>query len=230
MIDLHSHILPGIDDGSPNLETTRAMLLEMAAQGVQVVVATPHFYAFADRPDGFLERRSAALEKTAQLKEVNMTVLPGAEVAYFDGISHSELLPQLQLGSSGHVLIEMPFCPWTQRMIQEVCDVQPHTGLIPVLAHVNRYCRRNQLLGCIDMLLDSGVLFQCNAEAFLSPFSRRWALQQVKAGNIHFLGSDAHNLTIRAPKLKQAGAVIEKKLGKEVLENITAFSAEILKL
>lgn len=110
-------------------------------------------------------------------------------------------------------------------MIREVCDLQMQSGLTPVLAHVNRYCRRGQLLDFEGQLLDAGVLFQCNAEAFLKPFAHRWALKQLREGNIHFLGSDTHNMTTRPPKLQQAAQVIEKKLGTETLDRLTVFAA-----
>ena len=230
MIDLHSHILPGIDDGSKDLEMTRKLLEMLSAQGVTAVAATPHFYAASDLPNAFLERRAAAVQQLEALKGEYPKVIPGAEVAYFDGMRRSGILEQLQLGSSGMLLVEMPFCPWTSRMIREICDLQLQTGLIPVLAHVNRYRRSDQLPRHMDQLLKNGILFQCNAEAFLSVFSRGWALRLLEAGGIHFLGSDAHNLTSRPPKLQQAAQIITKKLGEAALEELTEFTARMLKV
>lgn len=230
MIDLHSHILPGIDDGSQDLDMTRRMLEEMSRQGVHAVAATPHFYASEDVPEAFLQRRAAALEQVSTLQGDHPQLIPGAEVAYFDGMGRSGILEQLQLGDSGLLLVEMPFCPWTQRMIQEICDLQLQTGLTPVLAHVNRYRRQDQLPRYMDLLLQNGILFQCNAEVFLSPLSRGWALKLLDAGCIHFLGSDAHNLTTRPPKLQQAAQVIARKLGAATLDGLTAFTADMLKI
>lgn len=230
MIDLHSHILPGIDDGSQNLEMTKRLLRALDRQGVQTVVATPHFYAVKDTPDAFLQRRQAAFAQISVLQDNYPLILPGAEVTYFDGMEHSGMLEQLQLGNSGLLLIEMPFCPWTQRMIRTICDLPLHTGLTPVLAHVNRYRDRDQLPRYCDALIASGALFQCNAEAFTSLFSCRWALKQLDAGYIHFLGSDTHNLTTRPPMLQQAAQVITRKRGANALERITSFTEEMLKL
>lgn len=229
MIDLHSHILPGIDDGSQNPEMTRRLLEEMTRQGVKTVVATPHFYAACDNPEAFLQRREDAMRQVAALQGKFPRIIPGAEVAYFDGMGNSDQLAQLQIGTSGLLLVEMPFCPWTERMILQITELQLQLGLIPVLAHVNRYRRKDQLLRHMDKLLDSGVLFQCNAEAFLSPFFRRWALKLLAAGKIHFLGSDTHNLTTRPPKLQQAARIITKKLGADALAGLTAFTADMLK-
>lgn len=230
MVDFHCHVLPGIDDGSPDLKTTQRMLRELSRQGVSVVAATPHFYATKDHPEAFLARRDAALEKVAALQMPQPVIIPGAEVAYFDGMGQSEKLTCLQLADSGMILIEMPFCTWTKRMAQEILDLQRNTGLTPVLAHVNRYRRRDQLPQFAEQLLSSGVLFQCNAEAFLSLFEMKWALKQLDSGCIHFIGSDAHNLVTRPPKLRQAVQVIERKCGADILKNLDAVAYQMLKI
>lgn len=229
MIDLHSHILPGIDDGSESLEMTHAMLELLQQQGVHTVVATPHFYAMKDTPDNFLRRRAQAAAQL-QAGENMPQILLGAEVAYFDGMSNSEALEKLRLGGTELLLVEMPFGTWTGRMVKEICQLPLQTGLRPVLAHVERYRKRDQLPKYRRQLLEQGILLQCNAEAFVDRSTRRWALGQLKQGNVHFLGSDAHNLTARPPKMDQATQIISKRLGSSVLEELTAFSKEMLQL
>lgn len=229
MIDLHSHILPGVDDGSESPEMSHAMLDLLQQQGVQVVVATPHFYATKDAPDKFLRRREEAAAQLQADRDMPGVIL-GAEVAYFDGMSNSLELTKLQLGNTKLLLVEMPFGAWSQRMIREVCQLPVQAGLRPVLAHVERYRKKDQLPKYKQQLLEQGVLFQCNAEAFVDLSTRRWALGQLKQGDIHFLGSDAHNLTGRPPKLDQAAQIITKKLGSGILEELTAFSKEMLNL
>lgn len=228
MIDMHSHILPGIDDGSQSVEESLALLTCLREQGVQTVVATPHFYADRDDPERFLSRREEARARLEWGEAELPRILLGAEVAYFDGMCHSAELTRLQVGNSGLLLVEMPFVAWTQRMITEVTQLPLLTGLTPVLAHVERYRRRDQLPKYRRQLLEQGILFQCNAEPFLSMKERRWVLSQLKKGCIHFLGSDAHNLTVRPPKMEQAAAVITQKLGKDALNRLTAFSQELL--
>lgn len=228
MVDLHSHILPGIDDGSANLEMTKAMLHDMYKQGVRTVAATPHFYANRDLPEAFLRRRDRAAAQVATLTENIPNIILGAEVAYFDGMSHSGILEKLQLGDSGLILIEMPFCPWSGRIIREVCQIRIETGLTPVLAHIDRY--RQQLRDCMPTLQDSGVLFQCNAEAFLSFWQRRWALKLLEQGYIHFLGTDAHNLTSRPPRLSEAYRVIHDRLGEDTWHLLHLSAKNLLSL
>lgn len=230
MIDLHSHILPGMDDGSESPEMSRAMLQSLARQGVEAVVATPHFYAHRDTPDSFLQRRAEAVEALAYGDGQTPKLLLGAEVSYFEGMSRSEDMKKLQIGQSGLLLVEMPFGPWTERMIDEICLLPKYTGLTPVLAHVERYRGASQMRKFKDKLLRSGVLFQCSANAMSRLLQRQWVLGQIKRREVHFLGSDAHNLTTRAPQMDLARQVISGKLGAEFIEDITRYSKEILKV
>ncbi|MBQ8797318.1 MAG: hypothetical protein IJZ56_03890 [Oscillospiraceae bacterium] len=219
MIDLHTHILPKMDDGSKSVEETAQLLQLLRQQGVTTVVATPHFYA-QETPEAFLERRRVSVEMISSLVEGAPALLLGAEVAYFSGMGSCDALESLQIGQSKLLLVEMPFSDWTERMVEDICEIPVQLGLIPVLAHINRYPGKLQFPKYKDKLLRSGVYFQCNAEAFLTLKTRRWALDLMKRGYIHFLGSDCHNLASRPPKLDEARAVIEKKLGKGFLEDL----------
>ena len=110
MIDFHSHILPGIDDGSQSVEMSLEMLGALKAQGAGVVCATSHFYATERSPERYLYRRQEAFEKLKpQLPEDAPEILLGAEVLYFPGISRMEALPSLCLEGTNLLLLEMPF-------------------------------------------------------------------------------------------------------------------------
>ena len=209
MIDLHTHILPGMDDGSRSPEETAALLTRLEQQGVTTVAATPHFYA-KETPAAFLKRRQEA----ANQLNTSMEVLLGAEVAYFSGMGNCEDLIPLQIGNTKLLLVEMPFHDWSERAIEDICEIPIQLGLIPVLAHINRYPGKHQFSKYKDILLQSGVYFQCNAEAFQAFLSRRKMLDLLENGYIHFLGSDCHNITSRPPRLDQANDAIARKLGK----------------
>lgn len=217
MLDFHSHILPRMDDGSASEEMTLQMLEMLQKQGVTAVAATPHFYAWQDKPEKFLNRRQECFSRLPE--NLPVKILPGAEVAYFDGMHHSESLPSLQIGQTGLLLVEMPFGKWSGRMVQQLQQIAANRGLTPVLAHAERY--RRQLKQYLPALRDARILLQCNAEAFLHWKTRHWALKMVQKGYVDFLGTDAHNLTTRPPNYGQAAAYIEKKLGREVLTRLT---------
>lgn len=226
MIDLHSHILPQMDDGSKSAEESAKLLEILRTQGVTTVAATPHFYPSQEAPEDFLARRK---ESVARLpRELAQPLLIGAEVAYFPGIGSCDALIPLQLSDTGLLLVEMPFSPWTERIVADVCAIPAQLGLTPVLAHINRYRGSSQFPKFYRQLLENEVLFQCNAEAFEPGLRGHWALQQMKRGLVHFLGSDAHNTTSRPPKLDQAIRLIEKKLGKDFVAEFHQQAEEIL--
>ncbi len=229
MIDFHTHILPGVDDGSQSLEQTEAMLKQAYSQGVRYMVATPHFYGDEMVPETFLATRQRAYDSLCKKADTPELIL-GAEVAYFSNISCSEAIRDLQIGQTGLLLVEMPFGNWSERIVEDVCRLQDRQGLTPVLAHVERYRGRSQFPQFRDQLLAQGVLFQCNAEGLLKKSTRSWMLKQMKYGCVHFLGSDCHNLTSRAPNLGEAVALLQKKMGQDFLDEIWEFSAQALNL
>lgn len=207
------HILPGIDDGSDCLETSLAMLAMSREQGIRRICCTPHFYAKYSSPADFLKRRAEAYELLARGIDGDNSypeLMLGAEVYYFDGMSASEDLPKLCLEGTELLLLEMPFSEWTDRVLGEVSDIC-RRGIQPVAAHIERYMSFNSRK-TLRRLMEKGVWVQCNAEFFLDRRTSRRALHMLRDGEIQFLGSDAHNLTTRSPKLGSALELIEKKL------------------
>lgn len=226
MVDFHSHILPGVDDGSRSVEESSEMLRCSAAQGITTIAATPHFYANEDTPEHFLERRRNAAEKVAAAWEHDFPELRlGAEVYYYAGIRATDELYKLCLEGTDLLLLEMPFHTWSRQMVGEV--VQLNQGLQVVLAHVDRYLKE-QPLDTWERLLDAGVLFQANADSFLNWRKRRKILRMAQNGWITFLGSDCHNLTDRPPCMDQALDVLKNKLGADFLQEFLLEESRIL--
>ena len=229
--DFHSHVLPGIDDGSKSVEESVAMLRMEAAQGISRVVATPHFYARYESPDGFLQKRDAS-EKVLRAAMVRENDLPelfiGAEVYYYRGISESEFLPQLAIRGTNCVLIEMPPSPWEDSMYRELVKIREKRGLLPIIAHIDRYIAPFRTFGIPERLEELPVLVQANAEFFLERATARLAMKLLKADKIQLLGSDCHNLKSRKPDLGEAMKQIERKLGKPILEKLSNYEAVVL--
>lgn len=228
MIDLHSHILPKMDDGSKSLQETMQMLRSSAQQGVTLMAATPHFYADREDPERFLRRRAQSFAQLEQ-EELPVELLLGAEVAYFPGMGRCEALQQLCIGQSKLILIEMPFSNWTDRMIDEILQLQAGFGLSPVLAHVERYYDAASLLKYKDLLLGEEVLFQSNAESFLPFFGGKRMMTMLKKQQIHFLGTDCHGMTKRPPNMGEAAKKIQKSLGSHTLQTLNESALTILK-
>ena len=229
--DFHSHILPGIDDGSKSVRMSIAMLRRLAAQGITRVVATPHFYAHQNSPEKFFARRDAA-ESTLRQAMAQVSGLPevivGAEVCYFPGMSGTDLLPALTIGSTSYILVEMPHGPWTQGMYRELENIRNRHGLMPIIAHVDRYIKPLQQYGIPDRLYDMEMVAQANAGFFMDWRTRRLAVKMLENDRIHLLGSDCHNMSDRPPYLAGAMDTIRQKLGKEALLRIAEYESYIL--
>lgn len=223
MTDLHMHVLPGMDDGSRDTGTSIAMLERSAAYGVDTVAATPHFYAQDNDISRYLARRGTACERLLEAaggREDLPALRLGAEVLYFSGMSAVDSLDRLCLEGTKLLLLEMPFAPWTDRMLREV-EILQRGGIQVVAAHVERYMLM-QPRRTMEAFLDLGVLVQCNGAFFLSRRTARRALGMFRRGEIHFLGSDAHNMRARPPELGKALDCIEKKLGRDALARLEA--------
>ena len=232
IIDFHSHVLPGIDDGSASLEESVALLREEVKQGISHVVATPHFYPRYDDPARFFADRREAERQLRQEMEFHLN-LPeltvGAEVHFFPGISHSEVLEGLTIGENRCILIEMPGSPWTDGMYRELEEIPARQGLIPIIAHVDRYISPLRTHGIPDRLASLPVLVQANASFFLRSSTRSLALKLLRQDKIHLLGSDCHNLITRPPLLGDAVEVIRQRLGEEALERICSYQRELFR-
>jgi len=216
MTDIHCHVLPHMDDGSRSAEESLAMLEALAAQGVDCVVATPHFYADENSPEEFLARRAASAAILAESWRPGLPTLElGAEVGYFEGVSRCKEIDSLKIGDSGSLLLEMPYCRWSRRMLQEIRDLQTSRATV-VLAHIERYLGW-QDPKTWDALLEWGVLNQCNASFFLRWRTRCKAIRMLREGRIHLLGSDSHNMDARPPRLGEAWAVLGQR-ERELLE------------
>ena len=227
MIDFHAHVLPCVDDGSRDVAESLSMLDAMQAQGVSCVMATPHFYANDESVDAFLERRAAAMEALRERPPNSPDIRLGAEVRYYEGISRLADLSKLRIQDSRLMLLEMPFAPWSEYAVREVVDIASQGKIIPVLAHVERYLFL-QKKNVASRLLECGVLFQTNASFLIERRHRRRALSMIANGQLHFIGSDCHNLKSRPPNVADAYAILEKKHGTAFTAAFTHYQCKLL--
>ena len=220
MLDIHTHILPGMDDGSKDVSESCEMLALEAQQGIRTVVLTPHFYPDHESPEEFLSRRGQAMDAlNRELEHIRHVpdLLTGAEVAFFRGISRANDMDRLCIGRSNALLVEMPFSTWNDHMLNELFRLREHMGLQPVIAHVERYLSL-QPRGMIQELCERGMLIQANAGFFLERSTARISMRMLKKQQIHLLGSDCHNLGSRKPNLGAAIERIKEKLGESALD------------
>ncbi len=228
MIDWHSHILPEVDDGSKSTAESIEMLKRLAEQGVDTVMATPHFYANDESVESFLERRDAAYGTLKnELPENVPEIICGAEVRYYQGIGRLENLGRLTIGESRLLLLEMPFSRWTEYTVRELVEMSSRRDIKLVLAHIDRYLSF-QKRTVWERLYESGALMQVNASFFTELFTRRKALDMLCREEIHFIGSDCHNLKSRPPRIGEAFELIRRKTGEELLSQLNGFGESLL--
>jgi len=227
MTDLHTHILPEIDDGSPNVQTSLAMLQMQSQQGVDAVALTPHYCPGSERAEQFLQRRKESYDLLCRhietLSESEQSALPqmilGAEVAWVPGISEWPELPELCYEGSKMILLELPFHRWDRQLFRELNEMMNSRALTPVIAHIDRYFglqNHKQLL----QLFGLGVPIQISAAALSVPFVKRIAWRILKEGRTDLLISDCHDLELRRPNLGTAYQQVKEKLGEAFSENL----------
>jgi len=228
LIDWHSHILPGIDDGSRNTSESEELINALALQGVSTIIATPHFYANDETVEAFLERRNKAFEiLKGELSEEAPEILLGAEVRYYRGISRLENLKALRIEGTKLLLLEMPMSSWSEYMIRELIELSSKSSIKIILAHVERYLHL-QKQAVWERLFENGILMQVNASFFITLASRRKAIALLNEGSIHIVGSDCHNMKSRPPMIDKAFEIIKRKLGGDYIKQINEYGYSLL--
>ena len=231
IIDFHTHILPRMDDGSESSDQSLEMLHEMKRQGVDVVVASSHFYGYREGPESFLERRKACYDRLCQKIDENCPrILLGAEVAFHSGLTKTEGLERFCIEGTNVLMVEMPFSPWSVMEENFIAQLAVQKGFQVVLVHPERYEAFRSMNKEAKAILKLPVMLQHNAEAFTHLSGRRQWLEMLESGKSHLLGSDSHNMKNRAPNLAEGRKVIEKKLGKDILDRIDTQGAKLLGL
>lgn len=214
LYDCHCHILPGIDDGSKDLDMSEKMLDIEKKSGVERIIATPHFYLSEQSVDRFIEKRSEAYEALIpKVSDRNMELICGAEVLYTESLIDQDLT-KLCIQGTRYMLIELPYIKLSGRFIDSfrsfVGNVFPEIRLI--LAHAERYLSFTDEQDIIE-IMNSDILVQLNSGSF-KPFSPHTKFMYKLLNNdiAHLLGTDCHNTGSRAPNMEIAGKQISKKV------------------
>lgn len=233
-IDIHSHILPDIDDG-PETVTQSLELLECAVKnGIDRIIATPHFYASIhslEQHTAKAKERFLKLDSLIKEKELPLSIFLGYEVRYFDGISRIDSLDRLCINKTKVILLELGSIPYTDNVIDEIMNLN-YYGYTVILAHIERYAK-SQGFNNIKKLIDSrDVYAQCNAASFIEGPFRRTANHLLKENLVSAVASDMHSVEGRPPKIREAMEKIENKFGtlkKERLLRKTERLYELMK-
>ena len=211
MIDIHTHILPRLDDGAKDTATALAMLQMQSEQGVERVVLTSHYYGKRHSPQRFLEKRSEAFAKINDKLPQGLEVKLAAEV-HFTGVNMPEFdkLCLLAIEGTKYILIELPFTTkWANGILNKLSDFVYETGYTPIIAHVERYNEVLKKPSIVNDLVDMGCLIQVNAQSVLDKKTKGFVFALLRHGLVHCIGSDAHDTETRKPCLLESKQTIE---------------------
>ena len=211
MIDMHTHLLPAIDDGAKDAQTAAELLHLEREQGVKELVFTPHFYGDVTT-ETFLKNRQNAYEKIRDFVPQGMRVRLGAEV-YFSGLRLAQFgqFDSLKIDGTKCVMLELPYITvWPKSILDNLERWINGTGYTPIIAHVDRYIEVLKEPTLLNRFLELGCLLQLNTSAFVNRRTRSFALAMLKNGYVQSLGTDTHDTQNRAPTYLQAKAVVEK--------------------
>ena len=223
--DYHTHILPGMDDGAKDTQQSLQMLKMCHDKGVERIFATPHFVAHRESAQSFLERRKLAFDA---LPDVDMRILPGAEVQIEKGLAENNQLPMLTLADSDKILLELPYTSFKDWMVEEIYNITYVHNLTPVLAHIERYLEWYSWSSISDILAISKAVFQVNSESLQSRRDLKFVISLIRDDYPVIFGSDAHNTQDRRPNLDFAYKILKKKLGKDEFEKLVVFNREFV--
>lgn len=230
MIDLHCHILPGIDDGPADLEGSLAMAREHVARGTSTVIATPH--VSWDYPTTTDEITAGVATVNAALREegIPLEVLAGAEVALTRAVDLSpEQLAGLRLGDGPWLLLEAPISVDSPG-VEGLVGIVQSRGVRVLLAHPERCASFHTDPDLLARLVAGGCLAQVTANALTGFFGRTVqaaARRYVDAGLVHVVSSDSHDATHRSPgmvrEMDEAGyAPLTEWMGEQVPRSLLA--------
>ena len=231
-VDFHTHILPEIDDGSPDRDTSEEMLLCLKRQGVGTVVLTPHFYTDRESLSSFLRRREAAWESLAPvLEQVEMDAILACEMHFSDYVFNSADISALCIQNK-FLVTELPYSfVFSDNQISKIGRLISTYNVTPVLAHIERYPELLKNRGLLDQLIEMGCHTQINLGAFRNGGLRlrKTVLALIQSQRVHVVGTDCHNMKSRPPSYEPGIRTISEKLGEDAARLLTENAESMLR-
>ena len=226
--DIHCHILPGIDDGAESIETADQMLSIAQEDGLENIIATPHFiYGQINNTVEHIRQNAQEIIKLATMKGIQLYcgselfICPELYSLVGEGIAST-------LNNSRYVLIELPMLSIPDYTIDVLFNLQLK-GYVPIIAHPERNRSIQQKPNYLQDFVERGILAQINATSINRIYGSKVqevAFELIESGLAHFVASDAHTTRNRAPRLLKAYDVICKKFSKEVADKLFCYNGK----
>lgn len=231
-IDIHCHILPGVDDGAVNTEDMEKMLHIAQDEGIGCIIATPHYHPRRghEHPD-VLRQKLAIVRKAAQSIDDKLRIYLGTEIYYCQDI-HDKLLQGEVMTMNYRKCVLVEFSPLDSfHYIKQGLQQLQSAGYEVILAHAERYRCLVENVGHAEHIWDMGINIQVNADSIIGGGGRK-AKQFIKTlmerDMVFGVGTDAHNSGSRAPRMKKAATYVGKKYGEEYMDKIFSINASAL--
>ena len=186
MIDFHTHTLPCADHGCDGEETSRLQLAAAVQAGVEVLCVTPHFYPHRHTLENFREKRRVGLSVLERIEGEKPRLIHGAEVLLCEEMHRMEGIRELCLAGTNVMLLELPNRPFSRELADTVRGME-RMGIVPVLAHIERYPAKDRLAA-----LDVCPRVQMNLEGIGGLFQKGFARKMSELGLLCAVGSDMH--------------------------------------
>lgn len=233
MIDLHCHILPGIDDGAENIEASIAMAEKAISQGITHILCTPHHNnGRYENPKDSVIHSVSLLQAELDKRNLNLTLLEGQEVRItgdlIEEINRNKIL-FTDLDDT-YILIEFPTMDipaYTEQIFFEMRAL----GKIPVIVHPERNAKFREDPNLLIPFLEMGCLAQLTAPSIVGTFGksiRKTALEMVKHNLVQMVASDAHGVKKRTFYMTEAYEIIGKEFGKEKVQTMKQVTKDLL--
>jgi len=228
VIDVHCHLLPGVDDGPKTWEEALALGLRLAEEGITLAVTTPHVF-WGRYPNPEPERIREGVAQLNRALAGRLRVLSGAEVrivpelrAWAERVTRSAGDRALLLNGASYVLLEFPpevIPPGVEQLLFELLTA----GVRPILAHPERNAALRYRPERLRRFVEQGCGIQVDAPSLLGDHGRevqRVAAHWIEAGWVHVVASDAHGLRVRPPKLRRAWEDVARTYGEAIARTL----------
>ncbi len=223
LIDIHTHILPAIDDGAKNIEESISLLMQEKENGVTSVVLTPHFYPDIHILEEHIEKCNATfcqlknLVKDMELPEIFL----GFEVQYFTGISRCQSLDLLCFKNTHYLLLELPFLtPLSSTMLDEIVKINRDLGITVIIAHIERYRNDRLFKRLLKIVENEDARAQISSDFILNKDVKKTVTKLLKKNLVSYIASDAHCATERPVYIKKAFDELRTKFHPQLISCI----------
>ena len=223
-VDMHCHILPGIDDGSQSMRSTVKMLKIAAASGTTHMIATPHFKErHHNASPETIHRLVSEVQEVADEKNLGIKIYPGNEIMFFTDLEEAFDKGKIQtMNGTDYLLVEFYPDEEFSRIRQGMETVQS-IGLHPVLAHVERFLALRKDISKVEELKERGVIIQTNASSVTGGQgfqTRQYIKKLLKNELIDLVGTDAHHYESRTPEMGKCAEYLYKKYDEDYIDRI----------